>query len=131
MSCMLHGDERYLGYTEHDALLYFLENVDCLGAEIKEIVIRPHPSEIDYLKKYDWALNAFSGIQVRFGHYLSLLEELIQSDVVIGCESMAMVVGLEANKRVVSSIPPHGAPCKLPHDEIERMSDLIGQSRVI
>ena len=46
----MHGDERYWGYTEFDAIEYFLENLGVLG-QIDEVVIRPHPS--DRGGKYD------------------------------------------------------------------------------
>ena len=120
-----HGDERFLGYTEHDALHYFLDNINIFGKNISDIVVRPHPSECDALKKYKWAFNSFN---IKLGGKLSLLEEIIKSDIVVGCESMAMVVGLEANKRVISSIPPNGVTCKLPHTEITQLSNIINYS---
>jgi len=119
-----HGNERFLGYTEHDALHYFLENVNLLGENIADIVVRPHPSESDALIKYKWAFNNFN---IKLGGKLSLLEEIVKSDIVVGCESMAMVVGLEANKQVISSIPPNGLKCKLPHTEITQLSDIINR----
>jgi hypothetical protein len=36
-----------------------------------------------------------------------------------------MVVGLIAGKRVVSCIPPGGAPCPLPQRDIELLQDLV------
>ncbi len=38
----------------------------------------------------------------------------MNAEIVIGCDSMAMVIGLLAKKRVVSSIPPEGKPLSLP-----------------
>lgn len=117
-----HGDERYLGYTEIDALHYFFKNVAVLGCPVCKIIVRPHPSE----KKdaYDWVKQA-SLLNVEIGGGKTLLEEMAEVDMVVGCESMAMVVGLIAKKRVISTIPPGGNPCSLPHVEIEHMQDLV------
>lgn len=116
-----YGNERHWGYTEHDALRFFLENIDCLGQKIGTIHIRPHPSE--RADKYHWASD-FTALPIRFGGQRTLLEETIESDIVVGCESMAMVVGLLAGKRVVSTIPPAGRPCQLPQGGIEHMQRL-------
>ena len=116
------GDERRWGYAEEDALRYFLGNVGCLGA-VTEIVIRPHPSEPR--AKYAWAGREFDDLPIVMGGVRPLLEEIVRADVVVGCESMALVVGLLAGKRVVSCIPPGGRPCVLPHREIVRLETLL------
>lgn len=118
----LYGDERYWGYTEEEALRYFLSHVNCLGAEIESIVIRPHPQEA--LGKYDWAPQEFD-LPLISGEKKTLLEQVAASDVVVGCATMAMVVGLLAGKRVVSCIPSGGKTVALPHPEIENMQHLI------
>jgi hypothetical protein len=117
-----HGDERYWGYTEEEALRYFLSNVAALGATVGRIVIRPHPSEAT--GKYRWAETEFD-LPIHSGGALPLIEEIAASDVVVGCESMAMVVGLLAGKRVVSCIPPGGRVCVLPQAEILHLQRLI------
>jgi hypothetical protein len=118
------GNERHLGYVEHEALSYFLAHVQVLGQSVGRIVIRPHPSEA--ADKYDWAQKE-SGLQVVLGGRHTLLQEVLDCDVVVGCESMAMVVGLLAGKRVVSTIPPGGRPCVLPYPEIERLAAHAGR----
>jgi hypothetical protein len=118
-----YGNERYWGYTEHDALRFFLTNVAALGPRIDGVTIRPHPSEPG--GKYQWAQDLAS-LHVEFGGQHTLLEEILAADIVVGCESMAMVVGLLAGKRVISTIPLGGRPCQLPHREIEHMQRLLG-----
>lgn len=115
------GNERHLGYVEQEALAYFLAHTQALGQPVGRIVIRPHPSEP--ANKYDWATTACS-LPVVIGGGQTLLQEVVDCDVVVGCESMAMVVGLLAGKRVVSTIPPGGRPCVLPYPEIERLAAL-------
>lgn len=117
-----YGNERHWGYTEEDALRYFLSNLWVLGCPVDRIVIRPHPSET--LDKYNWATQEFNLPIVR-GGVKTLLEEVVECDMVVGCESMAMVVGLLAKRRVLSCIPPGGKPCSLPHQEIESLNVLL------
>lgn len=117
-----YGDECHWGYTEHDALRFFLNNVAALGQPVEAITIRAHPSE--RAGKYHWA-TGLTPPPVKFGGKKTLLEETLASDIVVGCESMAMVVGLLAGKRVISTIPPGGRPCQLPHGDIEQMQTLV------
>lgn len=120
-----YGNERHWGYVEEDALRYCLRHVELLGAQIAQIVLRPHPSERD--DKYDWALKEFELPVVRGGGR-PLFEEVVDADIVVGCESMAMVIGLLAKRRVVSCIPPGGRPCVLPQPEIESLQALVRQA---
>lgn len=116
------GNERHWGYTEYDALRYFFRNLHVLGEPVNRVVVRPHPSEPP--EKYDWVSGEF-GANVVVGGSRPLLEEIAESDVVVGCESMAMVVGLVAGRRVISCIPSEGNACALPHSEIESMQGLL------
>jgi len=117
-----YGNERHWGYTEEEALRYFLTNLDTLGAPVGCIVIRPHPSEA--ADKYNWANDEYDQ-PIISGGAMTLFEEIAACDVVVGCESMAMVVGLLAGRRVISCIPPGGKPCALPQPEIESMQELL------
>jgi hypothetical protein len=114
------GNERQWGYVEEEAVAHFLQNVGTLGEPVDRIVIRPHPSES--VDKYDWARSRFDLPIVTSTSSRTLLEEIVDCDVVVGCQSMAMVVGLLAGKRVVSCIPPGGAACVLPFPEIEHLT---------
>lgn len=122
----LHGDELYWGYMEEDALRYFLSNLQVFEEKIERIVIRPHPQE--ERDKYNWAGQEFDS-PIESGKNKTLLEQIVASDVVVGCATMAMVVGLLAGKRVVSCIPPNGKGAPLPHPEIESMQNLMAGSK--
>ena len=119
-----HGNERHWGYTEEDALRYFLNNLAALDVQISKIVLRPHPSEAP--GKYDWAIAEFNLPIVR-GGARTLFEEVVDAEIVVGCESMAMVVGMLAGKRMISSIPPGGRSCSLPQPEIEKLQTLVAR----
>lgn len=117
-----YGDERYWGYVEEEALRYFLNNLQALGQNIREIRIRPHPSESR--DKYDWIFKEFDLPIVTVGN-APLISDIVTCDIVVGCESMAMVVGLLASKFVISCIPPAGRKCVLPHQEIAHISQFV------
>jgi hypothetical protein len=61
----------------------------------------------------------------RFGGAKSLKHETVEADVVVGCESMAMIVGYLAGKRVISCILPGNKTCELPQSGIEHMQNLV------
>jgi hypothetical protein len=117
-----HGDERYRGYTEFDVVEFFLKNIDVLRESIATVVLRPHPS--DSPGKYDRILKTYPDI-VQLSTGKSLNEEIAESDIVVGCESMAMVVGLLAQKKVISCIPPDGYSCRLPQRDIIQFRELV------
>ncbi len=122
-----YGNERYWGYTEEDALNYFMNNINALGCSVNSIKVRPHPSESR--NKYDWIKAQHPSLVIEIGGDKTLLEEIAESGVVVGCESMAMVVGLIAIKRVISSIPPGGKSCSLPQSAIEHLQVLIASDK--
>ena len=117
-----YGDASFWGYVEDDALRFFLTNISVFGKSIERILIRPHPSEL--IDKYNWIKNEFK-LPIQFSGTRPLLYEILDSDVVVGCQSMAMVVALIANKKVLSCIPPNGKPCVLPHAEIINLQNLL------
>jgi hypothetical protein len=110
-----HGDAKFWGYTEEDALRYFLSNIAAFGKPID-------PSE--QIEKYAWTKKEFK-LPIELAGNRSLFEEILDCDVIVGCESMAMVVALLAGKKVVSSIPPGGRPCVLPHIEIINFQSIL------
>lgn len=118
-----HGDENYWGYTEEKALRYFLTNINCIYDKNVSIVIRPHPSED--IDKYNWVFNEFNQDSISIDNNKMLMEQIVDSDIVVGCESMAMVVALLAEKTVICSIPVGGRACVLPHKEIVSIEDYL------
>lgn len=123
-----HGDEHFWGYTEEDALQYFIKNIGAMGPNVGIIRVRPHPSETK--NKYNWARQA-GELTIEIGGDKTLLEEITEVDVVVGCASMAMVVGLLAKKRVICSIPPSGGLCPLPQKEIEHLHILASIMKAV
>jgi hypothetical protein len=115
-----YGDAMHFGYTEFEAVELMLARLPQLlgGTDLERIVVRPHPSEP--LHKYEYLVDNPVGLPVVVRKDGDLLDEVLDSSIVIGCETMALVVALAAGRRSVSCIPATGRACVLPHDEIER-----------
>ena len=109
--------EIFYDYNIRDAFNYFIENLSFISSEIHNVVIRPHPSETN--QKWAWAQK--NKLVKKINNKESLIEQILNSDLIVGCETMAMIVGVIAKKRVISIIPPGGKKCSLPHREIEHL----------
>ena len=120
-----YGNSMHWGYTEHDALRYFMENIGrVFGSGPIRVVVRPHPSET--IEKYRWVESDYPSIAFLDNNKL-LIDQIADADIIVGCESMAMVVGLIGGKRVISCIPSGGSPCGLPQIEIEDFTFLLNK----
>ncbi|MEW7009868.1 hypothetical protein [Lentilitoribacter sp. EG35] len=116
------GSDRHWGYTEKEAVDFFMTYKKLISHKISKVIFRPHPSEPK--DKYDWIRKRYPQ-QVEIGGKLPLLDEVLKSDIIVGCESMAMIVGLLADRKVISTIPAGGRPCQLPHLDIIKLTDLV------
>jgi hypothetical protein len=125
-SLFQHGDRRHAGYVEEEAMEYFFQNLTAIDPGVARILVRPHPSEPR--DKYGWVVGR-SPVAVEISEGASLTEDIVQADVIVGCESMAMIVGLIVGKRVVSCIPPSGRASALPYPEIESLTHLVETRR--
>jgi hypothetical protein len=120
--CQLkYGDPRFLGYTEFDAISFLMDNIKNLSKKSKKVTIRPHPS--DPPGKYKTVLDFYGDIAI-LSEGRTLIEDIVNADIVVGCESVAMVVGLLANKKVISSIPEGGNSCRLPQQKIVHLNKI-------
>jgi hypothetical protein len=111
-----YGNERHWGYTEEEALRYFLDNIQGFAQPVTRILIRPHPSEAS--DKYYAVTDAYD-LPISYSDGSALFDEIAAVDWVAGCNSMAMVMGLLAGRQVICCIPPGGRPCLLPQPGIE------------
>ncbi|MBM9577332.1 hypothetical protein JWG45_09225 [Leptospira sp. 201903070] len=104
------------GFTEEDAILYFFKHLGKISGRMESCVFRPHPS--DPIGKYDWILEKYPDQNLRITNQKPLLQQVMEADIIVGCESMAMVVGVIAGKKVISCIPPEGKKLSLPQKDI-------------
>lgn len=109
---------------EFQALDYFLTRLESLGLNSQsQIRLRPHPS--DFPGKYDaWLESRRVNYNVALAPDVSIAEALSWADWVAGCESFVLVIGLAAKKKTVSTLPPWGNPCRLPHKRLVHLSRL-------
>lgn len=112
------------GYDEFEALRFFFRNVNRVTSRVDAIVVRPHPA--DPPGKYQSVLDEFPMLPVILSTSGPLAGDIAAADLVVGCETMALVVALAAGKRVISCVPDGGKPCSLPHDTIEHLTRFVG-----
>lgn len=120
------GVDNRLG--EFQALDYFIEHLTALGLnDATKIKLRPHPS--DKPGKYEDWLNDQNMCNLTIDTDSSLVELIAWSDWVVGCETYAMVIALNANRYVVSALPPWAPPCRLPQKEVIHLRDLARKGK--
>jgi len=109
---------------EFQALEYFFENISVLEIVGNiEIVLRPHPSDI--ADKYEAWLRLKTKWDIKLDNHNPLETAIAQADIVIGCETYALVVAAASNKKVFSSLPPHAPSCRLKVKKIKHLRDLV------
>lgn len=112
-----YGDPRYWGYTEFEALDGYLEYAARLAKDIEKIRVRLHPSE--QYGKYQAIINKYrETYEIEESWDRPLIEDCAWADWIVGCQSMAMVIGVLLKKPVFSCIPAGGKPMVLPFREI-------------
>ncbi|MDD5136217.1 MAG: hypothetical protein PHX20_07965 [Candidatus Omnitrophica bacterium] len=116
------GDDNYYGYTEFDAMRNFLHHLPGIAGKYKtrEIRIRQHPAEPK--GKYRELLKWHPSLRAVMSKGSSLVDDCLWADWIVGCESMALVIGLLASRKVFSVIPESGRACSLPHKNIVRLA---------
>ncbi len=110
--------------AEMQALNFFVQNRSLLGIGYNaQIRLRPHPSEAP--EKYtDWCMR-YEELDIGVDCTGTLSDLIAWSDVVVGCQTAAMVIALHAKRRVVSVMPPWAPACALPHEGIKMLRDLL------
>ena len=90
------------------------------------IKLRPHPS--DHIGKYNQWIESQKNLDVSLDDSLTLAEAIAWSNVVVGCQTYAMVVALASGRQVICSIPPRVATCVLPQTEIVKLAELYADN---
>lgn len=110
---------------ELQALDYAIENLSQVVAHDEPVlVLRPHPSELadkyqDYVKRYSF---------VRMDDSLDLALAIDRANIVIGVESFALTISLQANRPTYSSLPPWAPTIRLPHRGIIQIRDIVDRN---
>ena len=109
---------------EFQALDYFLSKLSFLNLPRNtKINLRPHPS--DKFGKYDsWIKERKEPFKFLINESLSLNESISKSKWIVGCESYALVIAIEAGRKVFTSLPSWAHECRLPQKKIVKMKNL-------
>jgi len=116
------GDRKKINFNEFEILKEVLDLFN--NKKIKrKIIVRLHPSEKK--NKYDDILKKYTGkLKIVKSDNKEILKDLIQSKIVIGMQSMALVVALLCNKKTISFLPVAGSKCVLPFKQIKRVKSI-------
>lgn len=118
------GDKGGKGLTEFDilgAILSFLVQKN----PGRRVIIRFHPSEKK--NKYDDILSRYGRLKIVKSKNKNILKDLNQVKLVIGMDSMALVISYLCGKKTISFLPPGSQKSYLPFKEIikiRRIKDL-------
>jgi len=110
---------------EFQALDFFIQQLEHMQSLDKpSIRLRLHPSESE--EKYlGWIKSKQSSkLDINIDQCPQLSESIARASCVVGCHSYALVVALNAGKKVYSSIPPNVSTWVLPHTQITYLRDL-------
>ena len=110
---LYRNSSQLFGYTERDAFGFFISCLPSLDFAVKSITVRPHPSQ----KQSDlmWMSSYVQSIKFEISNEPSLVEQIMSHDIVVGLDTMAMVVAILANKKVFCAIPPGFKKCSIPY----------------
>lgn len=100
----------------------FLRAANRAATRPERITVRLHPSETE--NKYEGALRRAAGnLQVTVSSQQPLLDDILSHQVVVGVESMALVIATLLERRVYSCITGKQWAISLPHREIRRVGE--------
>jgi len=108
-------------YNEKECLKFFLNNLSSLKSKINKITIRFHPGE--KIKKLRWLKNYPNKILISKNKHV--FDDILQHDIVVGINTIALVLGLIAKKKVISCIPSKTDKCDLPYKGILDFNKII------
>ena len=124
----LYNNIKIYGFDEYDIIQDIVNNFKIFTDNgFKELVIRPHPNHnVKEFKDIITTISSNNDINILIDSTTSLLEQVVTSDVILGIESMALVVALELNKKAISYIPKneHNKLSLLPHAEIIKIDKI-------
>lgn len=129
---LLTGDGNAWGYNEFDLVRDFLNSLEKMETAFKKAVLRLHPNEDRH--KYDELLSEYKGripVEVSTFEVCPIEEECAKAEVVVGVESMALVIALYFERKVFSCLPVSAKrKCQLPHREIQHIHSVAEISAV-
>ncbi len=111
-----------LNHHDVEVFDFLIKNIKFITKKKYEFTIRVHPKE--FKEKYN-IIHKFFDAPVIIDNNTSLIKQIATHDIIVGCATMAMVVGLACKKRVISCIPPNSKIIPLPHKKIVYLKNLV------
>ena len=110
---------------DFEALNFFINNIKSITPNNDmHIVLKPHPKE--QLDKYDkWCKDKASTYNIYVDKTSTLSRLISWANIVVGCQTSAMIIALIAGKKVICSLPRNAPDCKLPHNKLIHLKDII------
>ncbi len=106
-----------VNFSDFDAIHFFFRKIKYVSKKIDKIIFRFHPSES--IEKYKKIILKYSDkFNIEISNKNKLIEDIVNCDIAVGCQTMAMVMALFANKKVFSSVPIKNYNKILPYKKI-------------
>jgi hypothetical protein len=113
-----HRNTNFWGYTEHGVIKDIISSLDSTSNYLLDI--RLHPQEIkDNSNKYHDLLTK----NIRISNYEDLVEDISNSELIIGSDSMGLVIANLLDKKAINYIPSNKVAFQLPHTEIKKIDN--------
>ena len=107
-----YGSEHHWGFNEYDQVEDLLAVID--NQQELNLCIRLHPSE----NRDKYARFFHPRLSISFPSSASLVDDCMKADVLIGCDTLALVVGLLTGGKVISYFKGKKLKSTLPQQEI-------------
>ena len=111
-------------YDEFKCIKYFIKNLKYLDFDYNKILIRPHPSET--VKKFNKIKKISKKILISKKN--NIFYDIMNSKIIVGINSIALLLGLIGNKKVISCIPGKKI-CELPHKGIIDFRNFLNEKK--
>ena len=107
-------------YDEFSSLIFFLNKIKFIYKNFK-IRLKTHPAENP--KKYNYILKKYN-YNIQINKTSNLINEIKNSEVVVGCNTLALYLAIVAKKNVLCSIPTKQRSL-LPFKQIKYLRNLV------
>ena len=112
-----YGNENYFGYNEESIIKSFWKSANEKLRDTNKILIRPHPSQV--AEQYEWAKEVIPK-EISISNNRELEQDIAESEIVYGINSMALVIAALSGKETYSCLPIENK-LDLPFREIRRI----------
>lgn len=103
---------------------YLLEKLamhfEAIGID-QTVILRPHPSE----DRHHYMEFVKHNKQFEVSSNTDLVADILAAKTVLGFESMALVLAMRSRRKVISCLPSWASKCKLPHEGISHLKDMV------